>query len=896
MSNPQAQFLDSLFYTKPADAWIDVRGIDFTGKADKPVVERFFRTPAEVQQFIMGTKQPYDWYVGVAPRAKREGNKGAVERVGWLWADMDDSVLSAEGDKFLAFPPTMVVQSGHGKHVYWKLSEDLTGPEAEELLKMLCDVFSADRPAAEYARILRVPGTTNKKQPDAPVPVELVYINTDRVFDVEDVRGYLHALAHPATHKRGSRDSWLVEAMNQPESLLKDMRRRDSGKTRSDLDWKVACVLLDPGITEVEVSEDFIEFLYHNTEWGNRDDKAKNPEYLRKYTFPKARNHVAAEGDKRARKPKRKAGDEDEETGPLFTVVQNRLYYMGELIADFWIEPKMLLRSENAGEEGQDAMLVTLHSPHRSAERILSVRNVSTVASLNAELGSFDFVWHATSDKPLRQYMSQLRAELNERGLPVRPYVSKVGRHKRPSGDVWVGTDVTFDENGPIPDEAGPPIFFDPGHSVAPLLSYPFDPETFQRTLHELNLHISSMNAPEVIWPIMGWLTACHYKTALQRFPILHVFAQAGSGKTAMWTDVFLRMLGYREPLNGVRGQPDLNNFRFNILASATTTVPIVFDEYRASTTNPALLALLRGTYDGNTNIRGKANLGVKEFHPTSPIVLQGEDRVNEQAMMERSVIVSPRKADIADVGVNGGETIANRSFHHIRNLDLGYVAGPWAQYCLDNPLPLDEGMRLVRAAFSEGLGDRLRDNLAIVTAGLLVWRDFLLSHGKDTRLDLTPTFVRAIFLPSATNVVNLETGTGYAACDEFVTDIINFALRNYGQPKQEFIWQTTADGVFVFQSKQAYDWWKLYRHQRGEAVLQYKSVVDQLTSRIALADNSAANYVMFSERRIRAGMSRPTMTAISLPRAARAGLGVPDEMYPRSDIEIEDLVFQNVA
>jgi hypothetical protein len=65
--------------------------------------------------------------------------------------------------------PTIIVQSGHGYHLYWPLEESLTGErvwEAEPVLRGIVECLQADGSVAEIARIMRLPGTLNlKSQP-----------------------------------------------------------------------------------------------------------------------------------------------------------------------------------------------------------------------------------------------------------------------------------------------------------------------------------------------------------------------------------------------------------------------------------------------------------------------------------------------------------------------------------------------------------------------------------------------------------------------------------------------------------------------------------------------------------------------------------------------------------
>ena len=77
-------------------------------------------------------------------------------------------------------PPSVLVRSGGGLHAYHKLKEPVDakpGPaqaELEEALKLFCAYIGGDSQAAEAARLLRMPGSTNSKRGDR-IPVTIIH-------------------------------------------------------------------------------------------------------------------------------------------------------------------------------------------------------------------------------------------------------------------------------------------------------------------------------------------------------------------------------------------------------------------------------------------------------------------------------------------------------------------------------------------------------------------------------------------------------------------------------------------------------------------------------------------------------------------------------------------------
>ena len=122
-------------------------------------------------------------YFGVA---HRDGNGGKAENVTHataVWADIDGKDWDAEDPdrgKALALEhmnstfydglePSIIVDTGHGYHVYWLLSESyrFTSDEERRRFKRVLDGISSmlrgDKSANDIARILRLPGTLNTK-------------------------------------------------------------------------------------------------------------------------------------------------------------------------------------------------------------------------------------------------------------------------------------------------------------------------------------------------------------------------------------------------------------------------------------------------------------------------------------------------------------------------------------------------------------------------------------------------------------------------------------------------------------------------------------------------------------------------------------------------------------
>ena len=138
-----------------------------------PSERRAFFAPTETDAIagFLAQHHGQDLYFGVATRRDRSSGKlENCRHLGALFVDIDFKTTSEpEARERLAqfpFPPSIRVASGGGLHAYWALREPLELPDegyARRLLRRLAAKLGGDLSAAEPARVLRVPGTFNRK-------------------------------------------------------------------------------------------------------------------------------------------------------------------------------------------------------------------------------------------------------------------------------------------------------------------------------------------------------------------------------------------------------------------------------------------------------------------------------------------------------------------------------------------------------------------------------------------------------------------------------------------------------------------------------------------------------------------------------------------------------------
>lgn len=119
-------------------------------------------------------------FFGVLPRVSGKGSAADVMPGRVVWADIDFKSFRAGEDEARArltgFPisPSIVVQSAHGLHAYWLLTEVIGPRFLSDLSRRVSEALGADR-THNPDRLLRLPGSWNcKRDPERQVVVELM--------------------------------------------------------------------------------------------------------------------------------------------------------------------------------------------------------------------------------------------------------------------------------------------------------------------------------------------------------------------------------------------------------------------------------------------------------------------------------------------------------------------------------------------------------------------------------------------------------------------------------------------------------------------------------------------------------------------------------------------------
>ena len=269
-------------------------------------------------------------------------------------------------------------------------------------------------------------------------------------------------------------------------------------------------------------------------------------------------------------------------------------------------------------------------------------------------IGTTKACWYG-SDRDIQL----LRALLTEQDAPVRKAVEVIGCHKIDGRDFVVLPGLVLDRNGPcdnppvrLLDLRGNPIAKQFTMDGRRRTRWPDDDEHLLAA-KAIYTHFPQLNDARIIAPTIGWFFALPVANLLKRtpswggFPHLTPFGGSGAGKTS-YIQLFLRAFGFPEDVEPF-DLPGTPFTRLRALA-CSNLLPVFYDEYRVSALRKFERARLHGelrqAYGGGREERGRPNQDAVSYQMLTPVILAGEDRPQDLAIDNRSVVLNLRKDD----------------------------------------------------------------------------------------------------------------------------------------------------------------------------------------------------------------------------------------------------------
>lgn len=816
-------FLSTLFADLQEGEYIELR-YQKDPKNSRSMRAFFYASVHEAEEAAQGFGTKGHLYFGIAPRAEKRGTKAAIQRVQALWADLDDVKVPPP----LVLPPTFVVNSGHGLHLYWLLVQSVDPPTAEALNKRLAEAVKGDA-VADCSRIFRYPGTRNYKHTKAGMPCEIL-ASTPCRFTSADVSA---ALKVP-------RD--IVLAIHDPDA--------SESKSRSEKDYKIVMALRAAGM-----SPDGIAQVMLHSPCG---DKARESKHYLDQTIKKvfAQEMPAAPADE----------------GDAILIVQTDGFYLDtpggrKRLSSFVLTPKYVVHEEGKVE----AFVCTVAANGRESEAVLATECFIAKGQLYKVLKRADCTWFGT-DRDLAFLQNYLATHAALKDQAVTPATSVLG----PFGDYWIGTDRILSATEWWPMDRAPVRYVNPSK---PFVETDYTPAEDTPTLAKAVFALAPrLNRPTVLASVLGWTMACPFKERLwtnyqTRFPVLNVFGTRGSGKTVTVNFIALPLLGVVSHRS--HESSTTTYVRLTMLGS-TLGLPVSMTEFRADNTfrDAAFAGQLRELYDHATDSRGRGDLSTVQYPLTAPLVIDGEDPLQEAALLERIIQVRLKPETVAP------GTEAYTAFREFRQLPVAQLAYSYIQYCLSTTPRLAEAQELTEEALATVpiKSDRVLSNYTLVILGLLHLNDWLDTLGVDPAFPLTPPEVYNLLEESLFNVIS-KSGRTALLVDDFVTECVNHFAITAGDAKFAGAYNPTTKSVAINLAT-AYGWWVGERRRQARPILDLRAIKAQLDER-ALAPDApvVGQYVLSRDAVCRISGHTFRTFVVDLPAAVAAGLDVPDDL-----------------
>ena len=239
-------FLNLLWQFKPDELYILLWTLQ-----DK--CSHWYRDIAAAAEFVLKARG-LDVYVGVGLSSADRGPthrcvSDDVAGISGFWADLDlkseahtkalpATIVDAISIIPECMPPTVVIATGNGAHAWWLFKEPYVFDDGgdrkdtailvsrwQTLLRLRASQrgWAFDR-LADLARVLRIPGTVNLKDPNNPKAVTL-HSATDRRYNLSDFEDYLDdaAVPDPEAEEKATRE-WAERFADKSLAINFDAR------------------------------------------------------------------------------------------------------------------------------------------------------------------------------------------------------------------------------------------------------------------------------------------------------------------------------------------------------------------------------------------------------------------------------------------------------------------------------------------------------------------------------------------------------------------------------------------------------------------------------------------------------------------------------------------------
>lgn len=693
------------------------------------------------------------------------GRKESCYGTNILWVDIDRE--SFNPDIFL-LPPSYVVRSGLGFHIYWQLDEYITSQDiAEKLLKKLCKIFDGDKSLAQINALLRIPNTLNYKY------------NPPKKVTILDENGFIYTKKEIEIAVSAKWMNWLNRAKTEIDKGFRSEHEFVLAKNLNDVGFtkETSIHILKSILPETSKVRETEDNQYNDSEFG----------YLER-TMDKVISH---------------------EGNPLDIYEGEGIYFAYNdkgnpvILSNFIYELKAI--QNNNGGMG-NCFIVDIHAGNSVwKNQVVHGKDFTTSSTFCNSLPHVQMSWLG-SDIQTRKFKMFLSEKWENEGLPLINVTNQLGRQYEGTKEIYVTNETIYDkEMVPVYNT----IYVAPQHEHPIIDIYaPIDPVTMFKDLLQVN-------DQTVIKSIMGWVTAAMVKPVLMelgiKFPHLLVSGSKGAGKTTLITEIFQPLMGYK---NLQIWQANSTPFVLMTLMGATTSIPICLTEFRQSTQTKyeRFLSTLRTAYDFGLESRGKADLSTVTYALSAPICIDGEEITTDPALLERIIAIHLDKRQLQK---------HTNSIDKMRTYDLHGMGAYILNHTLTNITKeeLNKEYKRLQVEFKNlPIPQRIKNNYAVVNTGLYIINKITKERGW--------LFSEETIIPNQDLVIE----SAKLPIFGFLETLINNVTRE--SPDQAIFYKFSRkkdNPTFAFHFASCYAWYSQHMQKMGKSLPDEYTMKKQL-------------------------------------------------------------------
>lgn len=602
--------------------------------------------------------------------------------------------------------------------------------------------------------------------------------------------------AQPETTSETESNAEAVDTSENESNDEPDAESESEAEAES-LDYKIKNHLWDTKVavdashwTSAELGSfsDWLNAKFDITKsWLNNWQKAVNEEKRKRSTEAKA---AWAEKVTEAKKDAKQTLSVSEGEGCYLKKELIGFTFVDRPISSFLIQPK--LRVWLDGKENLKVDFVTLEQTY--PDTMIRRRDWNGNDRFMDVFPSVDLQWRGGLND-----VQEVLAIVAGYDVPKKQGTTQLGRH---DGGLWLLPDgMAYNSEGLVTDSelvylpAGGRGELDDKIDISEI-----DDNTYTDLLDGVYSNLFAVNLPTVTLPIIGWFFATPFKSQFsvkyEGFPHLSIAGTRGAGKSTLLR-LMWRLMGFKVGDAGKLFSSTETDFVMLKLLSSTTTIPIIFDEYKPYDMPPqrlkALTRLLRKAYDGEKEFRGRPDQTTTEYSLSAPIAIAGEVALTEGAMLERIIAVEMSPNDLT--------ATMRKAYQALRTLPLQAFCSRFIPFALRTDFEKELNQAEVLGADllddMNTLPDRIRNNLTVLIFGFNQFIRFGIEQGiVDEADDLTDVLAEAV----TTVKIALcgDDGVTKVALDYMIGHLATMAETKRLVSKRDYVARETSEDITI--------------------------------------------------------------------------------------------------